>query len=692
MAWLDSRLLHALSLEVGDKVELGNSVLHVSRVLISEPDFSGNIFNTAPRLMFNIHDLERTGLVVPGSRVEHRQLFAGEAQAIDAFSDWLKGNLRSTDTLQGVREARPELNTALERADRFLGLTALIAVLLSAVAIAISAQRFARRHRTTSALMRTFGAQQRDIIGLYIVQLAILGIAACVLGVALGYVGHVVVIEAFKQMITTDLPAVKLSAAWPGFTAGMLLIFSFALPPLYQLRDIPPGQVLRPGNPGSARLPLRYYTAAVVLFPALVLWQAQDMKLALLFLAGLALTLLALTGFAMVLLFLIERYKSHAGITVRIGLTYLTRRRYNTLTESVGFGLGLMAIIVLILVRTDLLDDWMQTLPVGTPNQFVINIQQDQIAGIEAFFSEESMQQPHFYPMIRARLSSVNGHEIKAENYEDPQTARLATRVFNLSWSNELQPGNDITAGKWWDSDTKDINQMSFDKGLARRMGIKTGDQLVFISAGETIDARVTSLRQINWGTFQPNFYAIMPPAALTDYPATYISSFYVADKDKAFINRLIRNYRNLTIIDVGQMINQVRSIMDRVTLVIEFVFLFTIIAGVLVMFATMQSTHDERMRDNAIMKTLGADRRQLRKILMVEFLFIGLMSSIIATVAANLSGYGISRWLMKMPWQFHMGSAMISIVIGTAAITGVGLLAFRQYHKMTANAVLNQA
>jgi len=690
-AWLDSRLLHALNIEVGDKVELGNTVLRVSRVLISEPDFARNIFNTAPRLMFNILDVKQTGLVVPGSQVEYRQLFAGESQAIETFSGWLKGELRHGDTLQGVREVRPELNTALERADRFLGLTALIAVLLSAVAIAISALRFARRHRMTSALMRTFGAQQRDIINLYIAQLAILGVAACMFGIALGYAGHAVVIELFKEMITTDLPAVALSAAAPGFMTGMLLIFSFALPPLYQLRDIPPGQVLRPGNPGASRLPLRYYTAAALLFPALVVWQAQDLKLASLFLAGLALTLLALTVFAMGLLLLIEQYKSHAGITVRIGLTYLTRRRYNTLTESVGFGLGLMAIIVLVLVRTDMLDDWMQTLPPGTPNQFVINIQQDQIAGIEAFFAEKGMQQPHFYPMIRARLLSVNDHEIKGEDFEDPQTRQLAMRVFNLSWSNELQPGNEITAGKWWDRNTSDINQMSFDKGLARRMGIKPGDRLVFISAGEKINARVTSLRQINWGTFQPNFYAIMPPAALASYPSTQISSFYVADKDKAFINRLIRKYRNLTVIDVGQMINQVRSIMDRVTLVIEFVFLFTIIAGVLVMFATMQSTHDERMRDNAIMKTLGADRRQLRKILMVEFLFIGLMSSIIATVAANLLGYGISRWLMKMPYQLHMGSAMISIVIGTAAITGVGLLAFRQYHRMTANAVLNQ-
>jgi putative ABC transport system permease protein len=285
----------------------------------------------------------------------------------------------------------------------------------------------------------------------------------------------------------------------------------------------------------------------------------------------------------------------------------------------------------------------------------------------------------------------VNGEAVIADNYDDPQTQRLATRVFNLSWADKVQRGNEIVEGQWWDGDTQKTNQISFDEGLARRMNLALGDELVFVSAGEEVSATITSIRKINWGTFQPNFYAILPPAALADFPATYISSFYIAAQDKAFLNQLIREFRNLTVIDVGQMINQVRGIMDQVTLVIEFVFLFTIMAGLLVMFATMQSTHDERMRDNAIMKTFGASRSQLRSILMVEFVFIGLMSSIIASFAANLTGFSISHFLMKIPYQLHISSLLLSILVGTALITIVGLLAFRQYHKQSANEVLRR-
>jgi putative ABC transport system permease protein len=294
--------------------------------------------------------------------------------------------------------------------------------------------------------------------------------------------------------------------------------------------------------------------------------------------------------------------------------------------------------------------------------------------------------------MIRARLSSINGQDVKADNYDDPQTQRLATRVFNLSWSDEAQPGNEVIAGKWWERGTSDARQMSFDEGLAEKLGITINDRVTFYSAGERIDARITSLRRINWDTFRPNFFAVMPPVALAELPATYICSFYVAEHDKNFINRLIRQFRNLTVIDVGQMINQVRGIMDRVTLVVEFVFLFTLLAGVLVMLATMQSTHDERMRDNAIMKTLGASRKQMRRILLVEFLSIGLISSIIGTLAANLTGFGISHWLMNMPWQLHAGSVLLSMLTGTMVITVVGLLAFNWNHRQTASTVLNRA
>lgn len=682
--WIDSRLFNALQLSLGQQIELGAARFTVSRILSFEPDYGGDMFSAAPRVLLNRADLEKTQLIVAGSRVQYRQLYAASRTDIDNFKDWLASHLRPGDSIQGIREARPELRTALERADSFLGLTALVAVLLSAVAIAIAAQRYAQRHRNSSALMRSFGAQQSTILNLFILQLGVLGVIASVLGVVSGYLSHTLLINWFSALIPQDLPPVDLISALPGFCGGILLIYSFALPPLYQLKNTPPIQVLRPAAIVSyGQLPVLYAGAALVTL-TLVLWQAKDFKLAMIYLAGLLIAFTVLGFSANLLLRIIEKFKPHANIIWRIGLTYLTRRRFNTMVESIGFGIGMMVIIVLVLVRTDLMNDWLVSLPEDTPNQFVINIQQDQKEAIKTFFASENKGTPQFYPMVRARLTAINGREVTESSYDDPRAKRLSTRVFNLSWVKDLPADNKVIAGQWWDEKSSQDPQFSFDQGLAEQLNIKIGDTISYYVAGQTINAPVTSLREVNWDTFQPNFFVVSPPATLSSLPSTYISSFYVAVDDKAFLNRLIREFRNLTLIDVELMIGQVRSIMDQVTQVIEFVFLFTIAAGLLVMFATMQSTHDERIRDNAIMKTLGATRVQLRKILLVEFLFVGLMSSIVATLAANLTGFGIAHWLMNLNYQFHIQSVVISIVVGTAAITLTGLLAFRQYHKMT--------
>jgi putative ABC transport system permease protein len=690
-AWLDSRLLNALDIEVGSAIELGSSSLRITRILTFEPDFAGDLFGTAPRLLINIDDVPDTGLVGFGSRVSYRQLFAAPQPQLADFERWLRDRLRPDDSLQDIRAARPELKTALERADRFLGLAALIAVMLAAVAIVISARRFAERHRGSSALMRTFGASQSDILRLFIIQLGILGVVAALVGSLLGYAAHLLVAESFGYLLAAELPPVSASSALPGMVTGLLLIYCFALPPLYRLRHVPPIQVLRSASAPTTTSSLLHYLPAALLFPALVTWQAGDLQLAAVYLGGLLLTVVVLAATAMLLLSLLDRLRRHTGLTLRIGLTYLIRRRHNTLTETVGFGLGIMAIILLVLVRTDLMDDWLVSLPDDAPNQFVINVQPDQIDDIKTFFAERQRPQPEFYPMIRARLTAINDKAVNAEDYQDPRTQRLATRVFNLSWSDRLQPGNRVVAGQWWQPASKPTPQLSFDEGLAGQLGVGLGDKLTFFSAGQKIEAPITSLRKVNWDTFRPNFFVVAPPDTLAGLPATYISSFHVDTTQREFINQLIREFRNLTVIDVQQMIGQVRTIMDNVSLVLQFVFFFTLGSGLLVLFATMQSTHDERMRDNAIMKTMGASRRQLRYILLAEFVVIGLLSSLVASIAANLTGYGVANWLLKIPYQLHLDSTLLSIAAGTIAISLTGLLAFRQYHRMTAVAVLRQ-
>jgi len=689
-AWVDSRLFNALKLSIGRMIDVGSSKFKVTRVISFEPDFGGNLFNAAPRLLINSKSLDATGLIVAGSRVNYKGLFAAESQSLQTFTGWLKTQLRPADSIQGIKDARPELKTALDRADRFFGLSALIAVMLAAIAIALAASRYARRHQNSSAIMRTFGASQNTILGIFIIQLGILGFIASSVGVMTGYIVHDAIINYFSQFIQRDLPDANLLTLLPAYSAGMLLILCFSLPALFRLKNSSPIQVMQARVITGKRRDALLYLPALLIMALLIVWQARDIELAMIYIAGIVATVLVLALATLLLLLLANKFKSHLSVSWRMGLTYLTRRKLNTMIESAGFGIGMMVIIILVLIRTDLIDDWLVSLPVDTPNQFLINVQPHQVEELKLVFDKTSRELPTFYPMVRARLTHINNELVKAEDYDNPRTKRLATRLFNLTWSNQLPAENDVVKGEWWGS-TQNKTQFSFDESLAQQLGIKLGDEVTYYISGASVTAPVTNFRTINWDSFKPNFFVISPDKTLQDFPATYISSFYLDKNNKDFLTQLVRQFPNITVIDVQSMISQIRNIMDKVTLVIEAVFMFTLVAGILVMIATMQSTHDERIRDNAIMKTLGASKRQLRKILFTEFFLIGAISSLIATLAANIISYAIATNLMNMQYQIHLNSVTASLVIGTTLITTAGLLAFWRYHKMTPMWTLRQ-
>jgi len=690
-AWADSRLFNALQLSIGERIDVGAKSLRVTRILSFEPAFGGNMFSAAPRLMMNIADLEATGLIVAGSRVSYTALFAAEAKTMAGFDTWLKTRLRPTDTRQGIKEARPELRMALDRADRFLGLAALVAVILAAIAIALASARYARRHQNSSAIMRTFGARQNAILGIFGLQLGLLGLMASSAGLLAGFVVHDWIIGYFSQFINRELPAANLLAMLPALSAGMLLILCFSLPALYRLKNASPVQVIQSRTLTNTRQSILLYLPALLVIAMLIFWQARDIKLAIIYFFGLLLTILILAVATLLLLWLASQFKSRFSVSWRLGLTYLTRSKLNTMIESAGFGIGMMVIIVLVLIRTDLIDDWLVSLPADTPNQFLINIQPDQIEKIGIELKANSQTTPTFYPMVRGRLTHINARPVNAEDYTDERTRRLATRLFNLTWSDQLPKGNKVLDGAWWQNTTQ-TPQLSFEKDLAEQLGIKVGDTVTYFMSGLTVTAPVTSLREVNWDSFQPNFFVVATDITLKDIPATYISSFYLDKNSKDLLTKLVKKFPNITVIDLQSMINQVRDIMEKVIQVIEAVFLFTLVAGILVMMATLQATHDERIRDNAIMKTLGASKRQLRKILLTEFVLVGAISSLVATTAANLISSTIASSLMNMPYQIHLYTFMLSIFIGTAIITMTGLAAFWRYHKMSPVHILRQA
>lgn len=689
-AWVDSRLYNALQLSIGRMIEVGASKLKVTRIISFEPDFGGNLFSASPRLLMNMKNIEATGLIVAGSRVNYKALFAAQSPSLKTFTAWLKTQLRPSDSRQGIKDARPELKKALDRADRFFGLSALIAVMLAAIAIALAASRYARRHQNSSAIMRTYGASQNTILGIFIIQLGLLGFIASTIGLVTGYFVHEMIINYFTQFINRDLPEANLLTLLPAYSAGVLLILCFSLPALFRLKNSSPVQVMQSRVITGTSRDAILYLPALLIMTLLIIWQARDIELAMIYVSGIVATVLILAVATLILLALANQFKSRLSVSWRLGLTYLTRRKLNSMIESSGFGIGMMVIIILVLIRTDLIDDWLVSLPADTPNQFLINVQPHQLEELKLVFKNTSREQPTFYPMVRARLTQINNKAVKAEHYDDPRTKRLAARLFNLTWSNRLPAENEIIKGQWWDN-TQNTKQFSFDENLAQKLGIKLGDEVTYYISGASITAAVTSLRKINWDSFKPNFFVISPEKTLQDFPATYISSFYLDKNNKDFLTQLVRQFPNITVIDVQSMISQVRNIMDKVILVIEAVFMFTLVAGILVMIATMQSTHDERIRDNAIMKTLGASKSQLRKILFTEFFLIGAISSLIATLAANLVSYAIATNLMNMQYQIHLNTVTASLVIGTVLITSTGLMAFWRYHKMTPMWTLRQ-
>lgn len=674
--WLESRLLNALALEPGDTLELGAATLRVGRVLIHEPDRGGELFNVAPRLLLHQDDLPATELLQPASRVNHYLLVAGEAGGLRRFRAWVEPRLAPGQLLQGVRDARPELRAALDRGQRFLGLAALVAVLLAGVAVAIAARRFAARRLDDSAILRCLGAEQALVNRLYVLQMTWLGLAAGAAGTALGFGAQYGLAYLLEGLVGGELPPPSAAPALTGMAAGLVTLYGFALPPLMRLGRVPPIRVLRrdidPVPPGV----MAVYGSAMAAMAALTLWQAADLELASAVLAGGVATLAVLAAGAWLLVRAFGGLRHGVGATWRFGLAGLARRAGGTTAQVLAFGLGIMALLLLTLIRGDLLEDWHGRLPPGAPNQFAINIQTQQLPGIRAFFRERGQEAPGLYPMVRGRLVAIDGRRVKPEDYPDGRARRLVAREFNLTWLERPQTGNRVIAGRWWSKDTGERQVLSVEQGIAETLGIGLGDTLTYRIAGRELQARVTSLRHVEWETFRPNFFVAAPPGLLDDFPATWICSFHLPAREKDLLSDLVRAFPNVTIIDVEALMGQVRTIMDRVSLAVEYVFGFTLLAGLIVLYSAVQASHDQRLREGAILRTLGADRRQLLLGTVAEFTAIGLLAGVLGALGASAAAYVIAEHVLGLAFDLRVGwwlSGMLGGVLGVGIAGTLG-------------------
>ncbi len=664
-AWGDQRLFDSLGLKPGDTIVLGERSFRIVEAIQREPDAAMDLYNFVPRLLIPAADVASTGLIQTGSRIRYRLLLAGPADAIKAYRAWAAPKLQRGQRIEDVREARPEVRTSLERSERFLRLSALVSVFLAAASISLAARRYVERHLDPVALLRTLGASQRLIVSLFLRQYVLLALLAGALGLGAGVMAHFALVSSLATFVKTDLPPLSWWPALSGFTVGVTLLFGFCLPPLLRLQKVSPLRVIRRDLAPAANERVAWGLGALVLC-GLIGWQAGDAMLAALALAGMGGTILLSAIGAWLLLWLSTHLALPLGPGFRFGVANLARRRVMSVAQIVALSLGIMALLLLVVVRGDLLSAWARSLPPDAPNRFGINIQPDQRAPIASAFRANGMTAPTFAPMIRARLLSIGDKVLKPDSYKDERARNLAEREFNLSWGDSLRKDNRLVAGRPLNDA---VPEFSVEESLAERLGIKLGDRLVFMIDGRRFEAPVTSLRKVNWDSFQPNFFVVGSHALLGGVPASYLTSFHVRADKQAFVNGLVRTYPNLTIIDVTVILNEVRSMLTRAAEAIEYVFAFSLLAGLTVLYAATLSTQDERRREAAILRTLGASSRVVWQAMSTELLMVGGVAGVLAGLAALLTGALAASKLFELGWNFNWYLPVGGLVGGAAGV-----------------------
>lgn len=688
--WPDERVMAELGVEVGDVIQLGMTTFRVGGVLTFESDRGVNFFSMLPRVMINTADLAATGLIQTGSRVRYRLHLAGERPAVEAFRSAIEPALERGQEIESVDNARPEVRIALDRAERFLRLAATLAVVLAAVAIGLSARRFMHRHIDGCAVMRCLGAQQGQLIRLHLIQFISFGLIASLIGIALAWAVQGSLAAGLADMMRTALPPPSLMPVFHGLFVGLALLLGFVLPHLIGLSRVPTLRVIRREMAESRHLTSVAWASGLVTLVGIVIWVASDVSLGTWVSVGFVVALGAFAGVSALGFRLAARAGASAGGGWRYGFQALRRRLGSHVVQATALGLGLMALLVLTLVRADLLAAWRDTVPDDAPNRFVINLQQDQRDEFLGFFRQAGLPEPDVSPMIRGRLVAVNGERIQLDQFEEGRPRRLAEREFNLSYGPKLPNGNEIARGRWHGQ--TDRPEFSIESGVADTLGIEVGDEVTFDVAGQEVHGPVTSARDLRWDSMQVNFFFIASPGVLNDYPASLITSFHLPEAQREVGLELTRAFPNISLIDVGAVMGQVESMIDRLITVVQLVFGFAVAAGVVVLLAALQSTQDERAREFAIMRALGARQRQLRQTLVVEFALMGLIAGALAGVGASLVGWLLAVKVFDMSYMPALSPVAIGAIVGAVGVVLAGWAGARRLMRQAPLSLLRDA
>ena len=636
-AWVEARVLHALGIVPGDSVTIGESSFTISRVITYEPDRGNSFYSFNPRVMINQDDLDATGILQPGSRVRFKHMFAGDSASIAAFKSWLQEQLNPGERIRDLKEDRPAVSEALDKAKQYTGLASLVALLLAAVAIANSGRHYSQSHYDTSALLRCLGCSQNHILGIFVLQLMLLALMGGILGNLVGWMAQAGLVMMLGSLLPENLPATGPMPVLSGMFLGFVVLFGFTLPSVLRLRSVPPQRVLRKDlapAPLSARI---VYGVSLVLVIALMWIYTGSIILTVGMAAGSAVVLVVAYLGIGGLFHLLTRQLPRVPVSVRAGVRNFLRRRRETVAQTMAFGLIIMAMLVVLMLRTELITTWQESVPEEAPNHFVLNLQSHETGLWRTFTETRQIKADPLYPVVRGRLIRVNGIPVRDHVSKEEREDESINRELNLTWSQELPVDNELVAGRWWQPDDRGQRLVSVEDELADRLGIAIGDELMFFTGDRNWSARVTSLREVKWDNFNPNFYMVFNPGSLDALPVTWIGSFFLEAERKKLLVDMMRSFPSLTLLEMDAVLRQVKSIIAQVILAVESILLFVLVAGFVVTLSTIQTSMRERFHEGALARTLGAGRRLLRINQWSEFASMGLLAGFIGVFGAEI-------------------------------------------------------
>ena len=675
--WPDSRLLAATGAQVGASLAIGAATFHVGHVLISLPDQGGTFAELAPSLLMNLQDVPATQLIQPGSRVSYSALFAAERSRIDEFKSWLLLNKKPAERLRDIRDASPQIKSATERAGRFLSLASLVSVLLCAIAVAMSARRYVHRRLDTVALMKTLGATSAFTLSVSLLQLLAIACGAAVAGAGVGFLAQAWLLRALKGLLNAELPPASLLPLGLGFVEAISLLLGFALPSLLQLARVPTMRVLRRDVGPPPTLVLLAFGPAVGVIAFLIYWVVRDVRLFLDFTAGLAAFVAVVAGAGWLLVHLAGRLRGTVGVAWRYGVANLSRRRAESVLQIVAFGTGIMVLLMLGIVRNHVQDSWRRSLPEDLPNFFFVNIPPDERTPFIEFLQARGAQTSRVLPMIRGRLTAINGRPVEgAQSAGDGEN--FAAREQNLTWTAELGADNAIVAGRWWTREDFGKPLVSLATEFQESLHVRVGDGLTFDIGGESISATVASIRKVKWDSFQPNFFIVFAPGVIDNTAGTYMTSAYFRPASANALAQLARRFPSVSIFDIDDLLARVRSVVDKAVFAVQSVFVFTVFAGLTVLLAAVQSSRDERRFESAMLRTLGASRRVVLQGVLAEFMVLGLLSGLLASAGASLAGYFVATRVLALPYGFDASVWAVGLIGGAVLVVFSGWLATR--------------